>query len=65
MNGGMTSPFPIELSSCRATVKDGKESDRAHPGGGGRARLGRLLRRSLQANRHLVADEMGEFRRES
>jgi DNA-binding response OmpR family regulator len=27
-------------------------------------RLGRLLRRSLQANRHLVADEMGEFRRE-
>jgi hypothetical protein len=27
--------------------------------------LGRLLRRSLQANRHLVAREMGELRRES
>jgi hypothetical protein len=28
-------------------------------------RLGRLLRRSLQANRHLMAREMGEFRMES
>ena len=29
--------FPIELSSCRATVTGDKESDRAHRGGGRRA----------------------------